>query len=96
VITLLLKDDLFKYAHDCKRLFSIMYLITSKDLHYLINQALIDRDGVAWYKAIVEHVHGTTNVIGPELCGGTKTEKGKVVGWLMGSLVSLSFKLRKN
>jgi hypothetical protein len=35
-------------------------------------------------------------VIGPELCGGTKTEKGKVVGWLMGSLVSLSSKLRKN
>ena len=61
VITLVPKDDLFKYAHDCKRLFSIMYLITSKDLHYLINQALIDRDGVAWYKAIVEHVHGTTN-----------------------------------
>jgi hypothetical protein len=42
VITLVPKDDLFKYAHDCKRLFSIMYLITSKDLHYLINQALID------------------------------------------------------
>jgi hypothetical protein len=40
VITLVPKDDLFKYAHDCKRLFSIMYLITSKDLHYLINQAL--------------------------------------------------------
>ena len=60
-ITLVPKDDLFKYAHDCKRLFSIMYLITSKDLHYLINQALIDRDGIAWYKAIVEHVHGTTN-----------------------------------
>jgi hypothetical protein len=38
-----------------------MYLITSKDLHYLINQVLIDRDGIAWYKAIVEHVHGTTN-----------------------------------
>jgi hypothetical protein len=32
-ITLVPKDDLFKYAHDCKRLFSIMYLITSKDLH---------------------------------------------------------------
>jgi hypothetical protein len=61
VITLVPKDDLFKYAHDCKRLFSIMYLITSKDLHYLINQVLIDRDGIAWYKAIVEHVHGTTN-----------------------------------
>jgi hypothetical protein len=60
-ITLVPKDDLFKYAHDCKRLFSIMYLITSKVLHYLINQALIDRDGIAWYKAIVEHVHGTTN-----------------------------------
>jgi hypothetical protein len=55
------KDDLFKYAHDCKRLFSIMYLITSKDLHYLINKVLIERDGIAWYKAIVEHVHGTTN-----------------------------------
>jgi hypothetical protein len=38
-----------------------MYLITSTDLHYLINQVLIDRDGIAWYKAIVEHVHGTTN-----------------------------------
>jgi hypothetical protein len=47
MITLVPKDDLFKYAHDCKRLFSIMYLITSKDLHYLINQALIDRDGIA-------------------------------------------------
>jgi hypothetical protein len=61
VITLVPKDALFKYAHDCKRLFSIMYLITSKDPHYLINQALIERDGIAWYKAIVEHVHGTTN-----------------------------------
>jgi hypothetical protein len=46
-ITLVPKDDFFKYAHDCKRLFSIMYLISSKDLHYLINQAFIDRDGVA-------------------------------------------------
>jgi hypothetical protein len=61
VITLAPKDDLFRYAHDCKRLFSIMYLITSKDLHYLTNQALIDRDVIASYKAIVEHVHGTTN-----------------------------------
>jgi hypothetical protein len=64
VITLVPKDDLFKYAHDCKRLFPIMYLITSKDLHYLINQALLDKDGIAWYKAIVEHVHGTTNTCG--------------------------------
>jgi hypothetical protein len=56
------KDDLFKHAHDCKRLFSIsMYLITSKDLHYLINQALVEKDGNTWYKAIVEHVHGITN-----------------------------------
>jgi hypothetical protein len=38
-----------------------MYLITSKDLHYLINQGLLDKDGITWYKAIVEHVHGTTN-----------------------------------
>jgi hypothetical protein len=29
MIILVPKDDLFKYAHDCKRLFSIMYLITS-------------------------------------------------------------------
>jgi hypothetical protein len=55
------KDDLFKHAHDCKRLFSIMYLITPKDLHYLINQALLEKDGVTWYKAIVEHVHRTAN-----------------------------------
>jgi hypothetical protein len=60
-ITLVPKDDLFKHAHDCKRLFSIMYLIASKDLHYLINQALLEKDGITWYKAIVEHVHGTTN-----------------------------------
>ena len=60
-ITLVPKDDLFKYSHDCKRLFSIMYLITHKDLLYLVNQALLDKDGVAWYKAILEHVHGTTN-----------------------------------
>jgi hypothetical protein len=59
-ITFVPKDDLFKHAHDCKRLFSIMYLITSKDLHYLINQALHEKDGIIWYKAIVEHVHGTT------------------------------------
>jgi hypothetical protein len=39
---------------------------------------------------------GHSPVIGPELCGGTKTEKGKAMGWLMGSLVSLSSKLRKN
>ena len=38
-----------------------MYLITSKDLLYLVNQALLDKDGVAWYKAILEHIHGTTN-----------------------------------
>ena len=60
-ITLVPKDDFFKYAHDCKRLFSIMYQITSKDLHYLVTQALIDKDGIAWYEAIVEHVQGTTN-----------------------------------
>ena len=60
-ITLVPKDDLFKYAHDCKRLFSIMNQITARDLHYLVNQSLIDRDGVAWFTAIVEHVHGTTN-----------------------------------
>ena len=30
-----------------------MYLITSKDLLYLDNQALLDKDGVAWYKAIL-------------------------------------------
>jgi hypothetical protein len=60
-ITLVPKDDLFKPAHDCKRLFSIMYLITSKDIHYLIYQALLQKDGTTWYKARVEHVHGTTN-----------------------------------
>ena len=38
-----------------------MYLITSKDLHYLINQALVEKEGITWYKAIVEHVHGITN-----------------------------------
>jgi hypothetical protein len=38
-----------------------MHLISSKDLHYLINQALLDKDGITWYKAIVELVHGTTN-----------------------------------
>ena len=38
-----------------------MYLITHKDLLYLVNQALLDKDGVAWYKATLEEVHGTTN-----------------------------------
>ena len=51
-ITLVPKDDLFKYSHDCKRLFSIMHLITHKDLLYLVNQTLLDKDGVAWYKAM--------------------------------------------
>ena len=60
-ITLVPKDGLLKYTHDCKRLFSIMYLITSKDLMHLVNQALLEKDGLAWYKAILEHVHGTTN-----------------------------------
>ena len=55
-ITLVTKDDLFKFSHDCKRLFSIMYLITSKDLLYLVNQAPLDK---AWYKAILEHVTNT-------------------------------------
>jgi hypothetical protein len=55
-ITLVPKDDLFKFSHDCKRLFSIMYLIISKDLLYLVNQALLDK---AWYKAILEHVTNT-------------------------------------
>jgi hypothetical protein len=48
-ITLVPKDDLFKDAHDCKRICSIMYLITSNDLHYLINQALLEKDGITWY-----------------------------------------------
>jgi hypothetical protein len=52
------KDDLFKHALDCKRLFSIMYLITSKDLHYLVNQALHEKDSITWYKA---KVNGTAN-----------------------------------
>ena len=55
------KDDLFNYHHDQARLFMIMHTITAKDLLYLIPQALVDKDGVAWYKAIMDHVHGTTN-----------------------------------
>ena len=54
-ITLVLKDDLFKYSHDCKRLFSIMYLITHKDLLYLVNQTLLDKDGVACIKPCSRH-----------------------------------------
>ena len=55
------RDDLFKYAHDQARLFTVMHTVTAKDLLYLVPDALTSRDGVAWYKAIVDHVHGTTN-----------------------------------
>jgi hypothetical protein len=63
-------------------------------LHDLLNRPVGDAGGRARFRDAGSAAVG--DVIGPELCGGTKTEKGKAVGWLMGSLVSLSSKLRKN
>jgi hypothetical protein len=38
---------------------------------------------MVYAESVVSNVNIVTDVIGPELCGGTKTEKGKAVGWLM-------------
>jgi hypothetical protein len=55
------KDDLFRHKYDCGRLFTIMFTVIQKDLLYLVNQYILDKDGLACLTAITEHVHGTTN-----------------------------------
>jgi hypothetical protein len=55
------KDDLFRHKYDCGRLFTIMFTVIQKDLLYLVNQHILDKDGLACHTAITEHVHGTTN-----------------------------------
>ena len=55
------KDDSFRHKYDCGRLFTIMFRVILKDLLYLVNQYILDKDGFACHTAITEHVHGTTN-----------------------------------
>ena len=38
-----------------------MFTVIQKDLLYLVNQYILDKDGLACHTAITEHVHGTTN-----------------------------------
>ena len=55
------KDDYFKYHHDKSRLFQIMHSVTAKDLLYLVPTELEEKNGTAWFAAIMTHVHGNTN-----------------------------------
>ena len=48
------KDDLFRHTHDCGRLFPIMFTVIQKDLLYLVNQYILDKDGLACHTAITE------------------------------------------
>ena len=47
--------------HDRQRLFSMLHLSTSIDLHYLISTALDKNDAVEWYKILKTHIHGRLN-----------------------------------
>ena len=62
VTVLIPKDDLFRHKYDdCGRLFTIMFTVIQKDLLYLVNQHVLDKDSLVCHTAITEHVHGTTN-----------------------------------
>ena len=47
--------------HDRQRLFSMLNLSTSIDLHYLIQPALEKMDAVEWYRTLKTHIHGRLN-----------------------------------
>ena len=55
------KDDLFRHKYDCGRLFTIMFTVIQKDLLYLVNQYILDKDGLACHTVITEHFHDITN-----------------------------------
>ena len=48
-------DDIFMRDHDRQRLFSMLHLSTSTDLHYLISSALEKKDAVDWYNILKTH-----------------------------------------